>query len=219
MAEETLHEEAARRAKELEEEGVDPTSVPLPTITGRSDFDEHSDDYSALGEDLGDGVYAAEEPVKMYRDARGNLIRTVPLSEVAEEEARMREDGLLGEDPPPMVGAPSMSPVPMQRHEREDVVDAMALKLYLWYQEQPPGLMYNPIYDGIPHNTSGSDPKALHMRQGDSALKPASTIEILEWFKRIIGARAEIVNEQTIGAAWKQDVLRIHREPLAGRGQ
>jgi hypothetical protein len=213
--ERTLEEEAAERSAELEAEGVDPTSVPLRTITGRSDFDEHNPDMSVLGEDLGDGVYAAPEPVKIYRDAKGAMVRTVPLSEVAEEEERMRAEGLLGEDPPPMVADPSTAPRPLDRQERVDVVESMAIKLLLNYQETPRGVMYNPIYDGIPWDAMGTDPRSLEQKQGSPDLKPAGAVEILEWFKRIIGTRAEFVNKSSIGQGWAPDAvdtLRIHRD-------
>ncbi len=190
-------------------------------IEGRSDFDPHevNPDMSMLGTEVEEGVYEADEPVKMYRDAEGKLIRTVPLSEVADEEEKMRAEGLLPEPVEAMEAPASPTMVPMGRHERVDVVETMAIKLLLWYQEQPQGVMYNPIYDGIPDDDYGTDPKSLHQKRGDNALKPASMVEILEWFTRIIGVRAEIVNEKTIGPGYKPDVLRIHREPLKRRSQ
>jgi hypothetical protein len=77
--------------------------------------------------------------------------------------------------------------------------------------------MYNPIYDGIPPDQSGTDPRALQQKRGDASLVPASAVEILEWFSRLIGVRAEFINEGTIGPGYKTDAvntLRIHREPI-----
>ncbi len=207
---------AAVLKKRLEESGVAP--APSRVLESRSDFDPHNPDYSVLGTDMGDGVYEAEEPVKIYRDAAGNMIRTVPLSEAPEEEERLRAEGLLGEAPPPMLVDPSTAPKPLDRVQRVDVVETMAIKLLVDYQNTPRGLMYNPIYDGIPWDTHGTDPRSLEQKQGGPNLKPANAIEILEWFKRIIAVRAEFLNNQSIGMGWQDDAvdtLRIHKEPIS----
>ena len=211
-SEKSLQEQAAEKTAALMEAGVDPTSVPLRTIKERSDFDPSNPDWSVLGEDLGGGDFISP-PVKVYRTSTGAIGRIVPMNEVADEEERMVEKGMIKPDAP-FLAKPSMAPVPLDREARAIVVDMMAVRLWKWYQALPPGKAYNPIRDGIPRDITPGDPASL--QPGTAALVPASASEIVAWFKSIIGARAEFINSQTIGKPWRTDVvdtLRIHRNP------
>ncbi len=206
-----LQDEADELTRQQELAGGIPT--PLREIT---DVDaDPTDGFGEEGESLGDGAFISPEPMKIYRKADGSIFRTVPLSEVEEAEERFVTDGNLDEASP-LLANPSITPTPLNRQQRHTLIEVMAIRLLEDYGKKPRELnSYNPVYDGIPYDVVPGTPQSL--QPGTATLYPASQIEILEWFKRIIGARAEFINKDRFGAGYKTDVvntLRIHREPI-----
>ncbi len=210
--------ELQREADELtrKQELAGGTPTPLREIT-----DVHADaedGFGTEGESLGDGAFISPEPFKVYKRADGSIFRTVPLSQVEEAEERFLMDGDLSEESP-LLAKPSITPTPLNRQQRETVIELMAVRLLEDYRKKPRELRaYNPVYDGIPYDVAPGSIQSL--QPGSNKLYPASEYEILEWFKRIVGVRAEFINQNRFGKGYKSDAkdvvntLRIHREPI-----
>ena len=211
-----LEREAAELTRKQELEGSSP--APLRSITDvRSD---PGDGFGTEGESLGDGAFISPEPYKVYKRPDGTVFRTVPISEAEDLEEQFVMDGILPPDSS-LLQKPVLNLKPLNRQQRETIVELMAVRLLDDYMKKPRELtIYNPVYDGIPYDVSPGSPQSLQPR--NATLTPATTYEILEWFKRIIGVRAEFINVDRFGKGHKADAattLRIHREPIGSGKQ
>ncbi len=209
-----LQREADELTRKQELEGGAP--APLREITDVAA--DPTDGFGTEGESLGDGAFISPEPIKIYRKADGSIFRTVPLSQVEDAEERFVMDGNLDESSP-MLAKPSIAPSPLNRQQRETVIEVMAVRMLDDYGKRPREMnKYNPVYDGIPYDVVPGTRQSL--QPGSAKLYPASQTEILEWFKQIVGARAEFINQDRFGKGHKADAadvvntLRIHREPI-----
>ncbi len=209
-----LQREADELTRKQEMEGGAP--APLREITAVEADPE--DGFGTEGESLGDGAFISPEPFKVYKRADGSIFRTVPLSQVEEAEERFVMDGDLSPESS-LLMKPSITPTPLNRQQRETVIEVMAVRLLEDYGKRPrEANAYNPIYDGIPLDVVPGHPQS--MQPGSAKLYPASQIEVLEWFKQIIGRRAEFINQSRFGKGYTTDAkdvvntLRIHREPI-----
>lgn len=176
-------------------------------IDERSDFDPHrpvkADD---LGEDWGDGFFVEAEPVLVERDARGEIVRTTPLSEIPGVQmhgvATARTDT---ED--------TSKPVSLSRDERRKLVDSLALRLFNYYKRQPKGQGFNPFHDGIPE-IADADPLNLSPGKSEAVVMKqlATDTEIFLWLRKFVGARAEVIDKNR-GNGVNDLALRLSRNP------
>lgn len=172
-------------------------------IAERSDFDrDQVVKTKELGEDWGDGFFVEEEPVVVYRDAQGGIVKTVPLSEHAEQQAEMAE---------PIIAEQKIQPTPISRQDRDKLVAILAARLFKWYATQPRHpTKYNPVHDGIPDLPPGS-PDNLQPLPG-TKLYPATPGQVIDWLKTtVIGPRVQVQNHKR-GLDGYQPQLTISRK-------
>lgn len=191
----------------------------ITEVEDRSDIDQHQDlktirrEIAEGAEDWGDGFFVDYEPVVVTRDAGGLITRTTPISEIPWLDADPDEN--------PVVAAPVTAPGPQRTAaEREKLVDVLAMRLFKWYQSQPPSpTQFNPLYDGLPELPPGA-PRSLQPLPGTD-IYPATPGQVYEWLKaKVIGPRVQLVNKKRgwrgyIGDADANDVsVRISRSPI-----
>ena len=187
-------------------------SSRIYNINERSDIDHHQNpkaiqrDLEAEGEDWGDGFVVQDEMVVVTRSkADGRILRTTPMSEAL----FMKRDP---DEYEPIEGRPHKAMHPLNLEDQYKLVEILALRLFKWYQAQPPNpLMYNPVYDGIPELPFGS---SRHLQPpAGTDLYPATPGQVVEWLKTsVIGPRAKIIDKGKGRTGYAQDyALRISR--------
>lgn len=172
-----------------------------------SDFAISADD---LGNDWGDGFFVQEEPVLIKRDSRGNIVRTIPLSEVEYlremriNAEKIAEAGLVKEVEP--VKSPGTR---LNTEQRNQLVFIIAKRLCDWYMENMDDITgLNPVRDGIPTCAVHKDGCPLSGCEKIRSVrrKYASPYEVLQWLTRVVGDRAKIVNKRQDWRGYTPDI-------------
>lgn len=180
-----------KKVEEKIEKGGDGVEV---IIEERSDIDEHAAGGikgKDLGEYLGDGFFLNEEFVQIYRDEKGRIARTVPLSDGQHEDMMGRSEEFKKNELPPMQA--EIKPMGIPASDEHKVAYTLAHKLYRWYESLPPAPnRFNPVHDGIPicpdhyHGCPFSCKSTLQ-----KAVRTSAT-ETLAYLVKVIGARVEV---------------------------
>lgn len=170
-------------------------------LTDRSDIDRDAVvDPDALGSDWGDGFFVQQEPVLIKRDSAGNIVRTIPLTEL-EAMQELRRNAEIAEQTAKLV-----DPVATPKNtikttsDRDKIVYLIAKRLWDWYGEDAQMIdksFLNPIRDGIPVcpvHLEGC-PLTRCEKTRRVTKKYATPAEVLDWLVRVVAARAKVVNK------------------------
>jgi len=173
---------------------------------------------AARSEDWGDGFYVEPEPVLVTRGPDGSIIRTIPLSEIP--GVHFTAQGFKPDDPSQQqlevanenkvkVVEARETPVPLNRSERTKLVEILAHRLWRYWRDRgPKDPRYNPFRDGIPELPAGS-PAHLQPLPGTD-LYPATDDQIMQFARKFVGERAEVINKNRFGGGIEDLALRIN---------
>lgn len=165
-------------------------------------------------EDWGDGFFMEPEPVLVQRAPDGSIVRTTPLSEIPGvhfERGGLVPNELTTEqkEAKAKVVDAKPTPVPLTRDQRYKLVEILAGRLFRYYQSRGPmDPRFNPFRDGIPDLPAGS-PEHLEPLPGTD-LYPATDAQIMDWLRRFVGERAEVINRNRFGGGIEDYALRIN---------
>ncbi len=162
----------------------------------------------STGTDMGDGFVMQDVPVLVQRAADGSIMRTTPLNEIPGVSYGPRGLTLGGDYE---IQKTSVTPAPISRKARHQMVHILAKRLFLYYQERQHALdgPYNPFRDGLPDLPAGS-PEHLKPLPG-TPLYPASNGQIMAWLVGFVGDRATVINKNQFGKDNLED-LALHIE-------
>lgn len=160
----------------------------------RTGVDPHEGkfDPDKLGlEDWGDGFHVEATPVLIERDDRGIITRTTPFTEAVEK-------GMVpGIDTDGIPTAPKRQRTMQPIFRQEQIVDLLAGYMMRYFSSFPPGaLPFNPLYEGIPISEALTEDTIFDPKD-KMGLVHVPAHEVHEWLRKIIGARAKIINAKT----------------------
>jgi len=157
---------------------------------------------SEMGDDLGDGFVMHNTPVLVTRDlTTGAIIKTTPLNELPGVEWTAADEEAL------LAGQERETLHPISRQERTKLVEVLSLRLLRWYkdtEQMANRYRFNPVRDGIPELPAGA-PAHLAPLPG-TPLYPATEGQVMDYLRRFIGSRAEVINKNRFGPGYKDDV-------------
>jgi hypothetical protein len=184
-------------------------------IRERTDFDHHGNiDKDKLGEDWGDGFFFNPEPVRIFRNAEGEIVKTAPLSSGEFEEI----EGQDREIKKAVRAATVISPSPMSTSTREKLHIILTKRMFDHYDQLPASFSgLNPLRDGIP--TCRDHPLGCWLVCKEQTGKyHASRQEVFDWMKMVVATRVDIMDKKSNRRGWKSDIsnatLRISKKPL-----
>lgn len=199
-------------ADDTEGPGVVLEQSPVREITETTLADSHlpkrqfREQVAEGQEDWGDGFFVQPEPVIVFRDNAGVIMKTVPLSEVPGVHV---ERGGLKPDKPPVEVAPVPTPVPLSTANREKLVTILANRLFKYYwNREPKDLRYNPFRDGIPELPAGA-PEHFQPLPG-TQLYPCTKAQVYAYCRSVVADRVTVINRNKMSGSVIQDIsLRI----------
>jgi len=154
-------------------------------------------------EDWGEGFFVSPDPVIVFRDTEGAVVKTVPLSEVPGVEYTKQDDV------EPLEVEGKETPVPLGTADREKLVAILADRLYKYYWNRgPKDPRYNPFRDGTPSLPAGSPE---HFQPNPATkLYPCTKAQVYDYCRQVIVERVTLINRNRFGGNTMQDIsLRI----------